>query len=119
MLCSSGAIRLMLYTLSDGYPPVSQKLFAETTAGALELTTRSVMAPLKHDRAGDTTVEELERYAECHAQRASAGLIITEGGQISADAKGYIHPPPAFTPPRRLPHGARSLMRCMPRAAKS
>lgn len=98
---------------------MGQKLFAETTAGALELTTRLVIAPLKHDRAGDTTAEVLERYAEYYAQRASAGLIITEGSQISANAKGYIHPPPAFTPPRRLLPGARSPMPCMPRAARS
>ncbi|WP_416368127.1 hypothetical protein [Tritonibacter mobilis] len=76
---------------------MGQKLFAETTAGALELTTPLVMAPLKHDRAGDTTVEVLERYAEYYAQRASAGLIITEGSQISAEARGYIQTPGIHT----------------------
>ena len=77
--------------------PVSQNLFAETTAGALELTNRVVMAPLTRNRADDSTGEVLDRHAEYYAQRASAGLIITEGSQISAEAKGYIQTPGIHT----------------------
>ena len=97
---------------------MSQKLFAANTAGALELTNRVVMAPLTRNRADDSTGEVLDRHAEYYAQRASAGLIITEGSQISAEAKGYIQTP-ASTLPRRRQRGARSPMRCMPRAARS
>lgn len=76
---------------------MSQNLFAATTAGALELTNRVVMAPLTRNRADDTTGEVLDRHAEYYAQRASAGLIITEGSQISAEAKGYIQTPGIHT----------------------
>ncbi|MCZ4268018.1 alkene reductase [Rhodobacteraceae bacterium G21628-S1] len=77
--------------------PVSQNLFAATIAGALELTNRVVMAPLTRNRADDSTGEVLDRHAEYYAQRASAGLIITEGSQISAEAKGYIQTPGIHT----------------------
>ena len=36
--------------------------------------------------------------AEYYAQRASAGLIITEGSQVSPEAVGYIHTPGIYSP---------------------
>jgi N-ethylmaleimide reductase len=46
------------------------------------------MAPMTRNRAGAGNVPQALN-AEYYAQRASAGLIITEGAQISADAVGY------------------------------
>lgn len=60
--------------------------------GSLTLANRIVMAPLTRSRAGRGDVQGLLN-AEYYAQRASAGLIISEATQISQQGKGY-----AFTP---------------------
>jgi N-ethylmaleimide reductase len=60
--------------------------------GSLTLTNRVVMAPLTRSRAGRGDVQGLIN-AQYYAQRASAGLIISEATQISQQGKGY-----AFTP---------------------
>jgi N-ethylmaleimide reductase len=50
------------------------------------------MVPLTRNRAGsDGTTKDIAR--EYYAQRASAGLIITEATQISAMGKGYLDTP--------------------------
>ncbi|OBY25000.1 alkene reductase [Leisingera sp. JC1] len=76
---------------------MSQELFSASTAGAIELKNRIVMAPLTRNRADDRTGEVLDRHAEYYAQRAGAGLVITEGSQISPEAKGYIQTPGIHT----------------------
>lgn len=60
--------------------------------GSLTLTNRIVMAPLTRSRAGTGDVQG-HLNAQYYAQRASAGLIISEATQISQQGKGY-----AFTP---------------------
>ena len=50
------------------------------------------MAPLKRDRAGLGQVPTALMAAYC-AQRASAGLIVSEATQISAEAQGYLDMP--------------------------
>lgn len=55
--------------------------------GALSLKNRVVMAPLTRNRSPDTIPTDLN--VTYYAQRASAGLIITEGTQISDRAVGY------------------------------
>ncbi len=67
-------------------------LFAPLRLGALTLRNRIVMAPLTRSRAGQGDVPR-QMNAEYYAQRASAGLIISEATQISQQGKGY-----AFTP---------------------
>lgn len=72
-------------------------LFSPVTVGDLELKNRLVMAPLTRNRAsleGDVPHELHETY---YAQRAGAGLIITEGVQISAEGKGYHRTPGLYT----------------------
>ena len=64
--------------------------------GALKLANRIVMAPLTRNRADENLVPgpfALEYYA----QRASAGLIIAEATQISAQAQGYAYTPGCYT----------------------
>jgi N-ethylmaleimide reductase len=76
---------------------MSAKLFSPLTIGALTLPNRIVMAPLTRNRAADGDVPHALNV-EYYAQRASAGLIITEGTQISPEGKGYIATPGIYSP---------------------
>ncbi|PTA47468.1 alkene reductase [Micromonospora sp. RP3T] len=67
-------------------------LFSPFSLGKLELTNRIVMAPLTRNRAGEGQVPQ-EISATYYGQRASAGLIITEGTQPSAVGQGYADTP--------------------------
>jgi N-ethylmaleimide reductase len=71
-------------------------LFEPTTAGALKLTNRIVMAPLTRNRAAENLAPG-PFAVEYYAQRASAGLIIAEATQISAQAQGYANTPGCFS----------------------
>lgn len=64
--------------------------------GALELKNRVIMAPLTRSRATDERVPTA-MMAEYYAQRASAGLIISEATVISEEANGYFNTPGLFT----------------------
>jgi N-ethylmaleimide reductase len=73
-----------------------ERLLAPVRLGRLELKNRLVMAPLTRSRAGfDGTPGELA--AEYYAQRASVGLIVTEGTQPSDDGQGYFATPGIYT----------------------
>ncbi|MCX7100139.1 MAG: alkene reductase [Methylobacter sp.] len=63
-------------------------LFSPILIGDLNLTNRIMMAPLTRNRAGEGNVPQAMNV-EYYRQRASAGLIISEGSQISANAIGY------------------------------
>ena len=68
------------------------RLFTPLQAGALSLPNRLVMAPMTRSRARDDgTVPPMT--ATYYAQRASAGLIITEGIFPDAMGKGYVRTP--------------------------
>ena len=71
-------------------------LFEPMTVGAFDLGNRIVMAPLTRNRAGPGLVPS-PFAAEYYAQRASAGLIIAEATQISAQAQGYSDTPGCYT----------------------
>ena len=71
------------------------QLFAKTSLGALELQNRLVMAPLTRSRAIGNVPNEL--MLEYYAQRASAGLIITEGTSPSPNGLGYARIPGIFS----------------------
>lgn len=71
-------------------------VFEPFTLGALTLNNRIVMAPLTRNRAGKGLVPTV-LTATYYAQRASAGLIITEATQISAQAQGYQDTPGIYT----------------------
>lgn len=72
-------------------------LFQPYVLGDLTLANRIVMAPLTRNRAGAGLVPG-ELTATYYAQRASAGLIITEATQVSAQAQGYQDTPGLYTP---------------------
>jgi len=63
----------------------------------LQLRNRIVMAPMTRCRAGQGEVPT-SLMAEYYAQRASAGLIITEGTPVSALGRGYLWTPGMYTP---------------------
>jgi N-ethylmaleimide reductase len=71
-------------------------LFRPFRLGPLELANRVVMAPLTRSRAGRDGVPG-RLNAEYYAQRASAGLIISEATNISEQAKGYAFTPGIYT----------------------
>lgn len=70
-------------------------LFSKTTLGTLELQNRLVMAPLTRSRAiGNIPNELMQEY---YVQRASAGLIVTEGTSPSPNGLGYARIPGIFS----------------------
>lgn len=64
--------------------------------GALALRNRVVMAPLTRSRSNPQGVPP-PYAAEYYAQRASAGLIVSEATNISAQARGYEYTPGIWT----------------------
>jgi N-ethylmaleimide reductase len=62
------------------------------TIGDLQLQNRIVMAPLTRSRSDDAGIPPAFA-ADYYAQRADAGLIITEATNISAQARGYAMTP--------------------------
>ena len=70
-------------------------LFSKTALGPLALQNRLVMAPLTRNRATGNVPNEL--MVQYYAQRASAGLIITEGTSPSPNGLGYPRIPGAFS----------------------
>lgn len=71
----------------------ARDLFQAVRFGRYELTNRIVMAPLTRSRAGSDGVPHPFLMATYYEQRATAGLIIAEGTNISPQGRGY-----AFTP---------------------
>lgn len=71
-------------------------LFQPYDLGPITLANHIVMAPLTRNRAGAGLVPN-ELTATYYAQRATAGLLITEATQISAQAQGYQDTPGIYT----------------------
>ncbi len=71
-------------------------LFDPVQLGPYTLANRVVMAPLTRSRADEAGVPG-ELQATYYSQRASAGLIVTEATNISAQGKGYILTPGIWT----------------------
>jgi N-ethylmaleimide reductase len=72
-------------------------LFAPFDLGPYTLANRMVMAPLTRNRAGPGNVPQALNAAY-YAQRASAGLIITEATQVSPQGLGYPDTPGIHSP---------------------
>ena len=70
-------------------------LFSKTTLGYLALQNHLVMSPMTRNRATGNIPNEL--MAQYYAQRASAGLIITEGTSPSPNGLGYPRIPGIFS----------------------
>ncbi|NOW45216.1 N-ethylmaleimide reductase [Novosphingobium sp. SG751A] len=78
-------------------PHTSDTLFAPIRIGALDLPSRIVMAPLTRSRAAPGNVPS-DLAVDYYRQRASAGLIISEGTQISQQGQGYAWTPGIHSP---------------------
>lgn len=72
-------------------------LLSATTLGQMELKNRVFMAPLTRNRADNDSDIPGDLAIEYYAQRASAGLILTEATQISPMGKGYVGTPGIYT----------------------
>jgi N-ethylmaleimide reductase len=67
-------------------------LFSPLQIGNLHLPNRLIMAPLTRSRAGEGNVPHALN-ALYYAQRASAGLIISEATQVCPEGQGYLSTP--------------------------
>ncbi len=72
-------------------------LFTNYQLGSLQLPNRIVMAPMTRNRAGEQGIPN-ELMAEYYAQRAGAGLIITEGTYPHPTGRAYVGQPGIYTP---------------------
>jgi len=72
-------------------------VFSPYTLGSIELANRLVMSPMTRSRASAGSVPNA-LMAEYYAQRASAGLIITEGVSPSPNGTGYARIPGLWSP---------------------
>lgn len=67
-----------------------EKLFRSVQLGLRELENRIAMAPMTRNRAHNEENAPTDLHVEYYSQRAGAGLIISEGAQISEQAQGYV-----------------------------
>jgi N-ethylmaleimide reductase len=74
---------------------MSKDLFSNIKFTKSTLNNRMVMAPMTRNRAPDNIANAM--MAEYYTQRAGAGLIITEGTQISAQGVGYPATPGIYS----------------------
>lgn len=70
-------------------------LFSPLKLGNCELPNRMFMAPMTRNRAPDNIANAM--MATYYRQRASGGLLITEGSQISEQAVGYPATPGIYS----------------------
>jgi N-ethylmaleimide reductase len=77
-------------------PEAQNPLLTSYHLGELTLPSRVIMAPLTRSRAGKGNAPT-ELNAKYYQQRASAGLIISEGTQISRQGIGYPWTPGIYT----------------------
>ncbi|HET7370561.1 MAG TPA: alkene reductase [Gammaproteobacteria bacterium] len=75
----------------------NQPLLEPVRIGRYSLDNRVVMAPLTRSRADNPQLAPTDLHAEYYAQRASAGLIISEATQISPQGVGYINTPGIYS----------------------
>jgi len=72
---------------------MSTSLFTPFQVGAITAPNRLALAPMTRSRAknpGNVPTDSVVKY---YVQRASAGLLITEGSQVSPQGVGYVDTP--------------------------
>jgi N-ethylmaleimide reductase len=84
-------------TITTTLTALDQPLLRPARLGALWLPNRVVLAPLTRARADNSGLVPTDLQVAYYAQRASAGLLITEGTWVSERAIGYAHVPGIFT----------------------
>jgi N-ethylmaleimide reductase len=73
------------------------KLFEPYQLGPITLPNRAVMAPLTRNRAVPPGMVPSPLAVDYYAQRASAGLLITEASQVSQQGQGYQDTPGIYS----------------------
>lgn len=78
---------------------MTHKLFEPTRIGDIEVANRVVMAPLTRSRADEAAgdIPGSPMNVEYYRQRSNAGLIISEGTQVSPVGKGYMATPGIYS----------------------
>lgn len=76
---------------------MTTSLFDPLALGALELPNRVLMAPLTRMRATPPNDVPNDLMVEYYRQRSGAGLIVSEGTQISPIGKGYMDTPGIYS----------------------
>ncbi|MEM6675202.1 MAG: alkene reductase [Planctomycetota bacterium] len=71
-------------------------LFTPFRLRDLDLRNRIVLAPMTRARAGEERIAN-DLMAEYYAQRAGAGLVITEATTVSAQGNGWVESPGIYT----------------------
>ena len=66
--------------------------------GDITLPNRIIMASMTRARATNTAIVPTDLHATYYAQRASAGLILSESAWISKNAIGFLNIPGIFSP---------------------
>ena len=77
---------------AETVPRSPSRLLSPYRLGRFDLKNRMVMSPMTRSRALDGNVPN-PLAATYYAQRAAAGLIITEATQVSPQGVGYIRTP--------------------------
>ncbi len=92
-------VRISNKLIGNPRQPMSQtpNLFTPVQMGALSLPNRFAMAPMTRSRANNDGNVPTESVITYYVQRASAGLIITEGSQVSPQGVGYISTPGIYS----------------------
>jgi N-ethylmaleimide reductase len=75
----------------------NQGIFETYSQNGLQLSNRIVMAPMTRSRSANPETTATELTALYYKQRATAGLIITEGTFVSRDAVGVMNVPGIYT----------------------
>jgi len=70
-----------------------QNLLRTFDLKGLHLKNRVIMAPMTRSRATNDENKPMDIHATYYRQRASAGLIIAEGSQVSPRGVGYVNTP--------------------------
>jgi N-ethylmaleimide reductase len=76
---------------------IKQPLLTPYKLGDVQLQNRMVMAPMTRSRCNNKDHVPTALQVEYYQQRATAGLIITEGAPISKQAVGYVNIPGIYT----------------------
>ncbi|MGF6444696.1 alkene reductase [Paraburkholderia youngii] len=93
----SGAIRVgVARQIPHSRRTTMSRLFDGYDLSGLSLRNRVVMAPMTRSRAANGVADS--ETALYYRQRAGAGLIVTEGSQISVEGRGYLLTPGIHTP---------------------
>ncbi len=70
---------------------VQQPVLQPFTLGAVDIKNRVIMAPMTRCRANNEHQRPEQMHVDYYTQRTGAGLIITEGSEVSRRARGYVN----------------------------